>query len=84
MSNVIYLNPNICIHEALRAIADSIESGEVLAENATLCMLSDTVQVYQLGTISDYDAGREAVFNMTMGIAQITSQVMGELVSGDD
>ena len=76
MSNVIYLNPNMCIHEALRDIADDIQSGDISVHSLTICATGADVDVYHLGSTSKSDAVVQAVFDMTMGLAKITGMVM--------
>jgi hypothetical protein len=78
MSNVVYLNENICIHEALRDIADNIERGDISVHSLTMCTtgVGAGVDVYHLGSTTEAEAGVKAVFDMTIGLAKITSMIM--------
>ena len=75
MTNVIKLRPSTDIPDSLRAIADQIESGEVVADNMTLCLAGNSVEVWHIGNTSDEDVGMQAVFNMTMGLSKVTVAV---------
>ena len=81
MTNVINLYPNQDVVSTLREIANDIEDGVLDAENITL--ITDSYEVFQMGSINDDCAAKDAIFNMTMGIDKLTSYVFQALVIGD-
>ena len=73
MNNVVRLYPNQDVVATLRKIADQIESGEVEADHLTIA--TSNYDLFQLGSINDDIAAKDAIFNMTMAINKIGSYV---------
>ena len=74
--NVRHLKPCSDLATGLRELADSIESGEIDADRATLIMNSE---VSQLGIYDDSRAAEQAVFDMVFGISKLMFRVNVEL-----
>ena len=72
MSNVIQLKPNSNGSDALRNIADMMDAGEIPNEATVVC----GVNVFHVGVYDDGEAARDAIFNMTIGIAKLAIAVV--------
>ncbi len=72
MGNVIQLKPSVDTPNALRSIADQIESGEIQESECTLIIGRD---VYHLGVKEDYIAFDNSVINMTYGIHKLMNSL---------
>ena len=66
--NVVSIKPSMNAAEALRNIADDIDSGLFDGESVTVISIPD---VFQLGPVSNSDAATEAVFNCTFAIHKL-------------
>ena len=70
--NIIKLFPNQSISEGLRNIADDIDAGNLPDDGCTLII---GTEVFHLGSVSDEQAGADAVFNMTLGIHKLMKPI---------
>lgn len=73
---IVELKPSNNVSKTLRTIADQLDSGQIDhgETGATLIIGSE---VFHMGTHDDGDATVNAVFNMNIGLAKLTTAVLG-------
>tara|TARA_Y100000782_G_C10009885_1_gene192368 strand:- start:14 stop:466 length:453 start_codon:yes stop_codon:yes gene_type:complete len=71
-SVVVPIKPSADAAQALRNIADRIESGELPNEATVVC----GPEVFHAGQVDDARAATDAVFNLTVGIHRLMRPVM--------
>lgn len=74
MSNVVQLKPSMNAADALRDIANRIESGELENEVTVIC----GTEVFHAGVFDDGVAATNAVWNMTYGIHKLMNRAIEE------
>lgn len=73
MAEIIQLKPLANIPEALRKLADKIESGELEIDELTWVA---PPYVGHLGSVNNHQSATSAVFNMTYGIQKMIDAVL--------
>lgn len=74
MGTITFINPLANTAKALRDLADKIDRGEIDMKE---CTLISPPHLYHFGQVTDVIAAREAVFNLTFGLAEIMSYGLG-------
>jgi len=77
MGTVVSIKPCANVSEALRNIADSIDDGDLVAEDCTLVIGTD---VFHLGCVDDGKAAVDATFNLTLGIHKLMAPIMNVII----
>lgn len=74
MSNVVSLYPCGNVVEGLRRIADQLESGELQHNRVTLVAGNE---IFQVGTVNNSQAAKDAVFDLNVGLALLMQSAIG-------
>lgn len=72
MGKVVKIKGCLDAAQALRNIAEQIESGELPNEATVVC----GTEVFHAGQVNDAQAAADAVFNLTVGIHRLMKPVM--------
>ena len=70
LSKVVELYPYANAPKMLRQLADDMEEGKVSDENCTVIV---GLNIYNFGVVDDEQAVKNAVWDMTYGIGQLTN-----------